>query len=546
MRILRFLMASGSLLLSGTFAIAQPAGTNQTAGGSCENLAKLDLPNVSITTAATVPAGGFVGPPQNFTGRDLSAFYKKLPAFCRVVAHARPSADSDIILELWMPASGWNGKLQGLGNGGFAGLIDTFELGAAVAKGYAAVATDTGHTGSPIDAAWALGHPEKIADFGHRGIHEMTRVAKLVIPQFYGSPVKHSYFAGCSDGGREAMMEAQRYPDDYDGILAGAPANYWTGLLALGVVVTQAVTATPASFIPPAKIATIGNAVDAACDKLDGVADGILNDPRQCHFDPASIQCDAGQDSDKCLTAPQVTALRAAYAGLRDAGGRQIFPGYLPGAEQGGNGWGTWITGAAPARSLMAFFGIGYFSNMVYDNTDWTYKSFKLESALATAKAKSASALDAVNPDLTPFRSHGGKLILYHGWDDPAIPALNTVNYYDEVVAKLGQANTDAFARLYMVPGMQHCDGGPGPTTFGQSASSPAEDPEHNARVALENWVEKGTAPSTLIASKESTGTSQGSATMTRPLCPYPQFAKYKGSGDTNSADSFVCSTPKK
>lgn len=546
MRILRFLMASGSLLLSGTFAIAQPAGTNQTAGGSCENLAKLDLPNVSITTAATVPAGGFVGPPQNFTGRDLSAFYKKLPAFCRFVAHARPSADSDIILELWMPASGWNGKLQGLGNGGFAGLIDTFELGAAVAKGYAAVATDTGHTGSPIDAAWALGHPEKIADFGHRGIHEMTRVAKLVIPQFYGSPVKHSYFAGCSDGGREAMMEAQRYPDDYDGILAGAPANYWTGLLALGVVVTQAVTATPASFIPPAKIAAIGNAVDAACDKLDGVADGILNDPRQCHFDPASIQCDAGQDSDKCLTAPQVTALRAAYAGLRDAGGRQIFPGYLPGAEQGGNGWGTWITGAAPARSLMAFFGIGYFSNMVYDNTDWTYKSFKLESALATAKAKSASALDAVNPDLTPFRSHGGKLILYHGWDDPAIPALNTVNYYDEVVAKLGQANTDAFARLYMVPGMQHCDGGPGPTTFGQSASSPAEDPEHNARVALENWVEQGTAPSTLIASKESTGTSQGSATMTRPLCPYPQFAKYKGSGDTNSADSFVCSTPKK
>jgi hypothetical protein len=546
MRKLRFLMASGSLLLSGTFAIAQPAATNQTAGGSCENLAKLDLPNVSITTAAAVTAGGFVGPPQNFTGRDLSAFYKKLPAFCRVVAHARPSADSDIVIELWMPAAGWNGKLQGLGNGGFAGLIDTFELGAAVAKGYAAVATDTGHTGSPIDAAWALGHPEKIADFGHRGIHEMTRVAKLVIPQFYGSPVKHSYFAGCSDGGREALMEAQRYPDDYDGILAGAPANYWTGLLSLGVVVTQAVTATPASFIPPAKIATIGNAVNAACDKLDTVADGILNDPRQCHFDPASIQCEAGQDSDKCLTAPQVTALKAIYAGVRDAGGHQIFPGYLPGAEQGGNGWGTWITGAAPARSLMAFFGIGYFSNMVYDNTDWTYKSFKLESALTTAKAKTAGSLDAVNPDLTAFRSHGGKLILYHGWDDPAIPALNTINYYDEVVAKLGQTNTDSFARLYMVPGMQHCDGGPGPTTFGQSASWTADDPQHNARVALENWVEQGTAPSTLIASKESTGISQGSPTMTRPLCPYPQFAKYKGSGDSISADSFACSTPKK
>lgn len=544
MRILPFLMASGSLLLGAAFAIGQETG-NQPAGGSCERLAKLELPNVNITTATAIAAGAFAGPPQNFTGRDLSDFYKKLPAFCRVVAQAHPTLESNITIELWMPAAGWNGKLQGLGNGGFAGLIDTFELGAAVAKGYAAVATDTGHTGSPIDAAWALGHPEKIIDFGYRGIHEMTRVAKLAITQFYGSPVKHAYFAGCSDGGREALMEAQRYPDDYDGILAGAPANYWTALLSLGVVVTQAITATPASFIPPAKIATIANAVNLACDKLDGVTDGILNDPRQCHFDPASIHCKTGEDNGKCLTAPQVTALKAVYAGLHDAGGRQIFPGYLPGAEQGGNGWGLWITGPAPARSLMAFFGIGYFSDMVYDNTDWTYKSFKLESALATAKAKTASALDAVNPDLSAFRTHGGKLILYHGWDDPAIPALNTVNYYGEVVAKLGQAATDSFARLYMVPGMQHCGGGPGPDTFGQSASSPADDPEHNARIALENWVEQGTAPTTIIATR-TTGGSQPSPALTRPLCAYPQFAKYKGSGDPNSADNFACSAQKK
>lgn len=552
MRILRFLLAACLSLSINTCIRAQSVSSPDSRNGAqeqtrdCERLALLNIPGASITTAKAVAAGTFVGPPQNFTGRDLSAFYKKLPAFCQVVAHARPSSDSDIVIELWMPLAGWNGKLQGLGNGGFAGLIDTFELGAAIAKGYAAVATDTGHTGSPIDAKWALGHPEKIADFGHRGIHEMTRVAKLVVQQFYGTGAKHSYFAGCSDGGREALMEAQRYPDDYDGILAGAPANYWTGLLSLAAFDTQALTATPASFIPQAKIPAIANAVNAACDKLDGVSDGILNDPRQCHFDPASIECKNGEGSDKCLTAPQVDALRKIYAGLQDSKGRQIFPGYLPGAEEGGGGWGIWITGPAPARSLMAFFGIGYFSDMVYNNSDWSYKSFTLESGLKTAKEKTAAALDAINPDLTAFRAHGGKLILYHGWDDPAIPALNTVNYYGQVQAKLGRTGTDSFVRLYMVPGMQHCGGGPGPDTFGQSGGWMAQDPQHNARISLENWVEQDTAPDTLIASKTNPGTSEGSPTMTRPLCPYPQFAKYKGTGDPNKAESFMCANPKK
>ena len=185
----------------------------------------------------------FAGPPAPFSGMDVSALYKSLPAFCRVVAEAKPTADSDIKLEVWLPASGWNGKLQGLGNGGFAGLIDYPELGLAMSKGYAATATDTGHTGSPVDAAWALGHPEKVVDFGHRGIHEMTRVAKELVHAFYGKAAQHSYFAGCSDGGREALMEAQRYPADYDGILAGAPANYWTALLSTAASDTQALTA---------------------------------------------------------------------------------------------------------------------------------------------------------------------------------------------------------------------------------------------------------------------------------------------------------------
>ncbi len=547
MRILPFFHVSGALLLSGALAIAAHAqNETQPSNDRCERLAKSEFPNASITSAKAIAAGAFVGPPQAFSGGDLSAFYKKLPAFCRIVAKATPTADSDITVEVWMPLAGWNGKLQGLGNGGFAGLIDYFELGAGIAKGYAAVATDAGHTGSPIDAAWAIGHPEKVIDFGHRGIHEMTRVAKLAVQQFYGSGAKHSYFAGCSDGGREALMEAQRYPDDYDGILAGAPANYWTGLLSTSVVDTQALTETPASFIPQAKIPNIASAVIAACDKLDGVADGILNDPRQCHFDPASIECKAGEESDKCLTAPQVAALKEIYTGLKDAEGHLIFPGYLPGAEVGGGGWGLWITGPAPAKSLMAFFGIGYYSNMVYEKTDWSYKSFAMDGGMKAAKEKTGSALDAVDADLTPFRSRGGKLILYHGWNDPAIPAMNTVNYYGEVVVKAGHANADSFVRLYMVPGMQHCGGGPGTDSFGTSGSWPAEDPQHNIRVALETWVEKGTAPGTIIASKMAEGNPQGNATMTRPLCAYPQAAKYKGSGDTNSADNFVCATPAK
>ena len=539
MRILLILIARAAILLSGTLVIAQ---TSNPAAQKCESLAKLNLPNVTIATAQEVAAGGFAGPRHPFTGADISAFYKQLPAFCRVVAKAHPSSDSDIAIEIWMPLENWNGKLQGLANGGFAGAINYLELGASLQHGYVATGTDTGHAGSPIDATWALGHPEKIIDFGYRGIHEMTRIAKLVVPQFYGSAPKRSYFAGCSDGGREALMEAQRFPDDYDGILVGAPANYWTGLLSLAVVDTQALTATPASFIPPAKINTVGKAVIAACDKLDGVADGVLNDPRQCHFNPASIQCKQGEDTNDCLTAPQVTALKTIYAGLRDAKGKTIFPGYLPGAEQGDGGWALWITGPAPAKSLMAYFGLGYYSNMVYDQKDWDYKAFALDTGMKAAN-QTAEALNAINPDLSAFHARGGKLILYHGWNDPAIPAINTVNYYQTVIAKMGRPTADSFTRLYMVPGMQHCGGGPGPENFGEALDATSTDPQHNIRLTLENWVEKGTAPSSFIVSKAASATSLA---ITRPLCPYPQSAKYKGSGDPNQAENFTCANPKK
>ncbi len=474
----------------------------------------------------------------------MSAFYKKLPAFCRVVAEAKPTADSDIKLEVWLPAAGWNGKLQGIGNGGFAGLIDYAQIANAMSKGYAATATDTGHAGSPVDADWAIGHPEKVADFGHRGIHEMTRVAKAVVQAYYAKAAQRSYFAGCSDGGREALMEAQRYPADYDGILAGAPAHNWTPLLATAVWDTQALTVDAASFIPPAKIPTIAAAVNAACDELDGVKDGILNDPRQCKFDPATIECKA-EDNDKCLTAAQATALKKIYAGPHDAQGHEVFPGYPPGAEVGEGGWATWITGPVPLKSLMAFFGLGFYSSMVYEKPDWDYKTFTLEAGLKAAQDKTASAIDAADANLGPFKARGGKLILYHGWADPAITALSTIQYYDSVRAKLGAKDMDSFVRLYMVPGMQHCGGGPGADSFGQVGNLNFDDPQHSVDAALEQWVEKGAAPETIVASKYE-GDDKQHAKMTRPLCAYPQVAKYKGSGDTNDAGSFACEGEKK
>jgi feruloyl esterase len=365
-----------------------------------------------------------------------------------------------------------------------------------------------------------------------------------VVQAYYQKTPQRAYFAGCSDGGREALMEAQRYPEDYDGILAGAPANYWTRLLTMAAVDTQALTVDPASFIPPAKIPAITSAVNAACDANDGVRDGVLNDPRQCRFDPATIQCKA-EDTDQCLTAAQVTALKTIYAGLRDAQGHQLFPGFLPGAETGEGGWGLWITGPAPAKSLMAFFAIGYFSNMVYGKADWDYKTFSLEPGLQMAEERTAGALNAIDPNLKPFKDRGGKLILYHGWNDPAIPAVNTVNYYESVVAKMGQRDVDSFVRLYMVPGMQHCGGGPGTDSFGQVGELNFVDPQHSVDAALEQWVEKGTAPSTIVASKYAGGDHQH-ATMTRPLCTYPEAAKYNGSGDTSNANSFVCAQEQK
>ena len=514
------------------FSAAAGSQTVRAIPRSCESLAQLALPNTKITIAQTVTTGEFTPP-----GRTA---IKDIPAFCRVAATLNPSNDSDIKVEIWFPVEGWNGKYRGQGNGGFAGSIAFDAMAAAVRLGYATAGTDTGHTGN--DASWALGHPEKVVDFGWRAIHEMTLKAKAIIQAYYGSGPKQSYFSSCSDGGREALMEAQRFPTDYDGIIAGAPANYWTRLLTAGMLM-QGVILEGDGYVPASKLPAITAKVMAACDAKDGVMDGLLNDPRQCQFDPALLIC-KGADSDTCLTEAQVRALKSIYAGANDASGRLYFPGYMAGSED--SGWSTWITGAAPHRSTGYFFGSQFFTNMVYEKADWDYRTFNFAEASKLAETKTAAALNSIDPNLKEFRSRGGKLIMFHGWNDPAIPALNTISYFQSVEARMGRSQSESFLRLFMAPGMAHCGGGPGPNAFGAGGSG-SSDAEHNMYRALEQWVEQGIAPARIIATKYRNDRNPGEGVkMTRPLCAFPNVAKYKGAGDTNDAANFVCVRPGK
>ena len=443
-----------------------------------------------------------------------------------------------------MPAAGWNGKFQGIGNGGFAGSISFSGLADAVKNGDAAASTDTGHQAGGTDAAWALGHPEKIIDFGYRAVHETTEKAKAIVQSFYGSGPKRSYFRSCSNGGRQALMEAQRYPADYDGIIAGAPANYWTHLLATAATNLQATLGDPGSYIPQAKLPAIQAAALDACDAGDGVKDGVLENPSECRFNPEMLRCREAE-SDSCLTELQVRALKKIYDGMRNGKGERIFPGYSPGGEAEAGGWGPWITGSAPEKSLLFAFGTGFFRNMDFNDPAWDYKTLRVDRDVKTTVGKMSGALNATDPDLKRFEARGGKLILYHGWSDAAIPAQNAINYYDEVVKKMGAKRSAGFVRLYMVPGMQHCAGGSGPNFFGQLGVGRG-DARSNIAAALERWVEQGAAPNEIIATKYKTGMNPASGVMrTRPLCPYPTVARYIGTGSTDEAASFECAAPR-
>ncbi len=505
---------------------------------SCENLASLALTNATITSATTVAAGTYKPPAGPFDAPPRS----DIPAFCRVSGIAKPTSDSEIKFELWLPVSGWNGKYEQVGNGGFAGTIPLARLVEPLARGYATAGTDDGHVGGR-DVSWAIGHPEKVIDFGYRAVHETSVAAKAIVREFYGKDPTQSYFVGCSDGGREALMEAQRFPADFHGIVAGAPANYWTHLMFKGLLDERALLDDPASYIPPSKLPVLQNAALAACDMLDGVKDGLIQNPRACRFDPAVIHC-KGADDPGCLTAPQVEAAKKIYGPAKNSQtGAQISPGFSPGAEAVPANWQTWITGAsADQLTVGAFFANAFFAYMVFEDPKWDSHTLNFSSDVRRVDDKLASILNSADPNLGPFKARGGKLIQYHGWGDSAIPPQNSIDYFESVQAAMGA--TKNFYRLFMVPGMSHCEGGPGANVFGNDAAVPHADAVHDVVMALDQWVEHDIAPDQIVATGYAGGKAENGVAMTRPLCPYPQEAHYNGTGDTNSAANFICQAP--
>lgn len=485
-------------------------------GLGCESVRDLKLPNAAITTVETVVAGAFAPPGAAGAKGKQNPAFARLPQFCRVAATLTPSSDSEIRVEVWMPTgAAWNGALQAVGNGAWAGSISYPAMATALAEGYATASTDTGHTGNA--ASFLVGHPEKVLDFAERAIHEMTIAAKRAIEANYGRPPARSYFNGCSTGGRQALTAVQRYPADYDGVIAGAPANYSSRLQGAQLWTTVQVNRDPAAMIPASKYALIKDAALQACDALDGVKDGVIENPLRCRFDPGVLAC-KGADAPTCLTAPQVEAARRTYQGPRDAQGRTLFPGLEPGSE---SGWAT-LSSARPmalAEELYQF--------LVFRDPNWSYLTFEPERDMARASREAGPLMDAIDPNLRPFLYRGGKLLLYHGWADPGIAPRNTVNYYQDVQKTVGAKMAGDGVRLFMVPGMGHCGGGDGTSTF-------------NMMEAIRAWVDQGTAPEQIPAAR----VRNGQTDRTRPLCAFPKVAKYRGSGSTDDASNFVCALP--
>ena len=494
-------------------ALLSLVSATQTYAASCESVATLNLPNVKVTSAAEVAPGAFVPPGPPARGGGPGGPFAGLPTFCRVAATLTPSADSDIKVEVWLPTSGWNGKFQSVGNGGWNGNIDFNALANGVRRGYATASTDTGHQGG--GGPW-MQNREKLIDYGYRAVHEMTVTGKAITAAYYGNPARLSYFTGCSAGGRQGLMAAQRYPEDFDGIVAGAPALNATGRAVYSVSIAQNLHLDEAAYIPATKYPAIHDAVLQACDGLDGVKDRVIENPNKCTFDPKVLAC-SGADTAACLTAPQVEAARKMYQPLvNPRTKKEIFPALAYGSELG------WATFGSPQP-----FGIGLqmFQHMVFNNPNWDYKTLNFDSDMALVDKAEAGLINAREPNLTKFMARGGRLIQYHGWSDPQIPAPSSTQYHQSVLDGMGGAGKvmDNY-RLFMVPGMNHCGGGDGTATF-------------DMLTALEEWVEKKQAPKHIPASH----VTDGRVDRTRPLCPYPQVATYKGSGSTDEAANFVC-----
>lgn len=515
------LAASGAAL-----AIASPA-----AAKDCGDLAKLALDKGTVTSATLVEAGGFqapagFGPPPGIA----NTAYKNVPAFCRVQATLTPTADSDIKVEVWLPASGWNGKLVGIGNGVWAGSISYSEMAPTLAQGYAVVATDTGHKGTGLTAEWAVGHPEKVVDFGYRAIHLMTVTAKAAIKDFYGNGPKYSLWNSCSTGGRQGLMLAARFPDDYDAISSKAPANPMTDLMTQSMWMATAANMAGPTRLTPALLGMVHKAVVAKCDALDGLKDGLIGNPQACSFKAASLVCKPGQ-SEGCLNSDQAKAVQAFYDGVTDKNGKKVLPGWPVGSEMQ---LATLIMGKDPFPVANDYFRL-----LVHGNDKgWDWKTMDYGAETQIARSYGAEMLNVAPGDLKAFFAKGGKLLLSHGWTDGLIPATNTVQFYGGLQKVTPKTALEKQVRLFMVPGMDHCGGGEGASNYDTLGT-------------IDAWASGGPAPETILATRGGAGAGGPPGApklppISRPLCPFPKIATYKGTGNETEAASFSCTAPKK
>ena len=520
-------------------ALGAPEGSSD----KCSNLkSTFSMPNATIASAQTVPSGTY-SPANPGAG---AAPVTGLPSFCRVIGTLTPTSDSQIGFEVWMPTAGWNGKLQSIGNHNLGGVIYYGDMGHQLMRNYAVASSDTGHIGN--EAQWGAGHPEKVADFGWRAVHRSTVTAKAVIAAFYSANPRYSYFNGCSMGGREALQEAQRFPDDYDGIISGSAMNNWTRshiahIWAAQVLLQDGVDG--AHYIPPSKNELILNAILTKCKPTDSQApaDGFLRNPSRCDWSPKTLVCKTGQDPNTCITAAQAESLEKLYSPLRNPRTKEeIYPA-------------STITSALPnANGLTAGPAAKYLQWIVFNKPDWKFSMLNFDSDVTLVDNIDAEGpqVNAIDPNLSGFQKRRGKLIEYHGWVDPGFTAEFNVQYYERVLQLMAKGvhgnaaetlkETQDFYRLFVVPGMGHCTGGPGPNAFGGLAQPEVPmDSQHDLVSALEQWVEHGVAPSQIIATKYVKDDPKQGIAMQRPVCPYPQEAEYKGRGDTADAGNFAC-----
>jgi len=539
-------------LASGTAAASKEPRKTAVASpgaGSCAGLANLRLPSVEIITAASVAAGApvpNVGFKTLFGTPATAPVASGLPAFCRVAGIIRPEAGSEIRFETWLPDS-WDGRLHGVGIGGFAGTLDYHTLGMAVKGGQAGVATDTGHQAMGHESGWAKGQPQKVRDYGWRAIHLSTVTAKQLIRSYYGRAQDKSYFVGCSGGGRQGLMEAARFPEDYDGVVSGAPAASFTDLM---MTMTHALqTQAPAgAAIRSSQIKLLQEEVLRQCDGVDGLQDGLVDDPLQCRFDTSRLACGTSS-SDQCFSPAQVTALDRIYAGPRNSAGRQVAPTYLPAGSESGTpnpylGWEGFLVGGPAGAPGARFLAQGTLQDLTrkpfatIDTFNWDRDPAKLRAAMKTD-------IDAPL-NLSRFFARGGKLILWHGWADAAIPPENTLRYREGMLKRSGRAAASS-TRLFMVPGVQHCMGGLGADSFGQlNAPQPGDRPERSMVSALQDWVEgRRPAPETMVARRGHGGLMAFPAgkgpERQKLLCAWPKKAVLKAGGDPDQASSYTC-----